>query len=599
MRDAFAQWASLQVGAPREVASLIEHIEESSEHAGLLDTEIHGRRVVWRSVPAHARARITNSVMRLETVDVWNVEPASLRALSDHVATCTACGGQKKFACVPCAGTGKTLCPACNGGRKSYGHAANGAYRLLNCTNCRGKGQLDCAACRRGIATCGSCEGEGRVQRWLEIESWSRRVVKIHPEALALQFEWGESPSIETIRRDAEVLLEIDHPHVLAPSDLDGVPPQWFEVLAATLMPGERVTRQCLRIARVPRYGVEYRLGHEEGQVSFTGLRLIGPASELATPFERRSAQLRSLRRLLLMIGFILAIVSLGRGLFLWNVATFLSLLASAAALVSIYAAAADWTAGRARTRRWLAIGTSNLVIAIALALVALPRAGHAQRLIASSQLDGAESELRALGDEAPLSLWADLRLARIREATGVAAARGTLASIPSELPQHAAGTDTVDALILRSARDDARRLLWARASESLALLSPHARERPEMAPTATVVYIPMARQRIAVGDWSRAADMIVAARAFRVAPAALDPLISTMHKAGLGRVARAKRLAAASERLNERLVAEETLVSWERASDLRGTPLVITLRTAMARDVAAVERAERKRRPS
>jgi hypothetical protein len=57
---------------------------------------------------------------------------------------------------------------------------------------------------------------------------------------------------------------------------------------------------------------------------------------------------------------------------------------------------------------------------------------------------------------------------------------------------------------------------------------------------------------------------------------------------------AEAKREDDTSRRLRLRLTAEETLVSWETATGAWGTPSLIALRTAMARDVAALERRRR-----
>jgi len=54
---------------------------------------------------------------------------------------------------------------------------------------------------------------------------------------------------------------------------------------------------------------------------------------------------------------------------------------------------------------------------------------------------------------------------------------------------------------------------------------------------------------------------------------------------------------ASADERLGKRRDAEAVFVAWERASDQWGTPPLIDLRTAMARDVADAERAAKRRR--
>src|SRR5205085_3886856 len=159
----------------------------------LLNTELSGRRVYWRSVGASSKSRITFPTVAIETIDAWNVEALPLRQESNHVAICDECNGDKKIVCRDCGGRGTSMCPACRGGRKMYGYASNGSRRLLNCTTCRGKGELDCNNCRRGFATCQTCGGEGRVQRWIELETWQRSIALRHPEAVARRFGWDEN----------------------------------------------------------------------------------------------------------------------------------------------------------------------------------------------------------------------------------------------------------------------------------------------------------------------------------------------------------------------------------------------------------------------
>lgn len=52
VREAFAQWVAWQPGAPRDPESLVEHVEVSYDYVGLLDSDIEGRRLVWKSAIA-------------------------------------------------------------------------------------------------------------------------------------------------------------------------------------------------------------------------------------------------------------------------------------------------------------------------------------------------------------------------------------------------------------------------------------------------------------------------------------------------------------------------------------------------------------------
>ncbi|HEY0156871.1 MAG TPA: hypothetical protein VGF28_06205 [Thermoanaerobaculia bacterium] len=594
-RAAFVQWASLQPGAPRDAGSLVQDVTVSYEYAGFLSTDVEGRRVVWRAVPAGSRARITVPEIALETVDAWSAEARPLRAGSEHVAICDACGGERKTRCGSCGGSGTARCHTCGGQRKMYGYASNGAYRLLNCTACRGKGEVDCSHCRRGIATCAACGGEGRVQRWLELETWRRSTARLHPQSLALRFGWSEDPSNETLTRDAEVTVDVERPRRLMAAELGKVPPQWLELLSPPLQPGERVARQRLRIARVATTTVHYRLGSGLHQAEFTGRRFVAPP-EAANGFARRAARLRTLLFVLLTVGCIVAAASLARGAFYWSGWTFASLGAFAAGLAAAYAAAADATGAGRPLRGWLPAAGLSLLVAIFLAIAGMPRAAHAERLIAAGQLHRAELELDALGTGAEPRAWADLRVARIRQAADLDAARALLAKIPRELPQHSGAAAMVDRLILRAAQSDVDAQRWSAAASKLALLSGAARGQPESVAVARAAYLPLVSHRLARTAWSSAADAMVEARGAGVPPADLQSLAATFRTAASEAAAEAGRERDPRRRLRLRLAAEEILVAAERAAGAWGTPPLIALRTALAKDVAAVERAERRR---
>ncbi len=595
--DAFVHWASLQDGAPRDVRSLLEHVAVTHDYIGLIETDLRGQRVVWKSVPAAGRARITlPPPIVAEEVDAWVADAPSLRKQSDHVALCDPCAGAGKTRCAACDGSGKRTCGACGGERKAYGYTANGAWRLLNCTACRGKGAVDCAECRRGVAVCAICAGEGRVQRWLELEWWRRSIPTVHPQQLASRFGWMENPVNEIIERDAHVIADLERPHVLAASDLGDIPLQWLEVLEPVLMSGERVQRQRLRIARVPTHTVHYRVGAAKDSVAFAGRRLSAPREAAAALFVIRAANLRALLLVLVAIYGVIVLVSLARGPFFWSMATLASLVAFGAALASIYRASADWTASRLETRKWFIAITVTLIVAIAFAFAALPRVGRADGLIAAGKLDDAESELQSLGGSAGRRSWADLRLARIRQATELEAARTALAQIPRELPQYGEATDAIDQLILTKAREAASAQRWTDGSDALRLLSARARGKPESAAVSAAVHIPLARQKLARKHWSEAADSVIAAQSLGVSSSEWQTVTDAIHAAGLSAAASARRERDLRSRFRSELTAEEILVSWERTAEVWGTPPLIALRVAMARDVAAIERSERRR---
>jgi hypothetical protein len=594
---AFVQWVSAQAAAPRHATRLIEHIEVSHDHAGLLDTEVHGRRLAWRSVPAASRTRVTTPATVAAEIDVWTIEPLRLRERTIHIAACDGCAGEKKIRCAACNATGKIICGACNGQRKAYGYASNGAYRLLNCTACRGKGEIDCRSCRRGIAVCPECAREGRLQRWMEIESWQRTAFNVHPGSVAADFAWLQTPANDDLVRDAELLAEFDQPHQLTRGDIDGISEDWLSLLRPEVTTDERIARQRLRVARIPERQVQYRVGDVTSRITFSGLRLVPQVSASNDAFARRAARLHALRILLTAFATVIIVVSLARGAFFRSLPTLVSLIACCAGLAFVSAAAADWTAARLRTRIWVIVSVACLGIAIAFAIVALPQPEHARQLIAAGRLDAAESELQALGSRAPADAWAGVRLERVRRSTDITAARNALAQIPSALPQHATASVAVDALILRTARDQAHTQQWSVASNTLALLSEHSRGTRDAVAVAESVCAASAREDIARRNWSGAATAIAAARQTGVTSAALEPLQDAIHSAAAGAAETAQRSESDRERLRQRLKAEAAFAAWETSVGSWGTPSLIAVRTAMARDVAAVERSTKRRK--
>jgi hypothetical protein len=429
----------------------------------------------------------------------------------------------------------------------------------------------------------------------MEVEKWQRSVSKSYPPDAARQFAWGERPANEALARDAELLNDVSRPHALTREDAATIPDEWLAVLRPEVTAEERVSSERLRIVRIPTRVVHYRLGSAVDSVTFHGRRLRDPDPAAQTAFDRRAARLRKLRIVLGAIAIVIAVTSLARDSFFRSVPTLVSVLACIGALVAVDRAVVDWTAARIHTRPLLIGAASSLVVAIAFAIAALPRVAHAQQLIAAGDVAAADSELDALHDKASPAMWADLNVARIRQSSGIEVAREALSQIPRTLPQYAVAVRAVDELVLETARDDAKQRRWSDASAALALLSQDARNRPEAAAVAESVCIPSASADVDRGDWSGAADAIVTARRMGVRASALEPLDGTIRSAAISADEKARHAGDAKERLRQRLAGENAFISWERATENWGTPPLIALRAAMARDVAAVERGERR----
>jgi len=496
-----------------------------------------------------------------------------------------------------CAGSavdGSLTCTDCSGQGKAYGYASNGSRRLLNCKSCRGKDAIDCSLCRRGIATCNECDGSGRIQRWLEIEQWQRQTVNTHPQSAVHQLLWRIAPTDFEVARDTEIVAEIRQPRRITRDDAPNVPSLWFDLLAPTLEHGERIADQHLRIARFPTYAVRYRLGREVDHATFSGRSLAPPSTDNSL-LAKRASRLRWLQLLLCAIAMLVMLFSLGRGTFYWSPATLVSLMFSIAAMVAIHGAVADASGRRRSVRVWLIAVALFTFIAVLSAIVALPRLAHAQKLLAATQLDAAEQELTALGDDAPPETWSELQLARIRQTSDIENARTILQKIATGTSAHAQGTTLVDALILRTIERHATAKHFADAAQLFPLITNRA--TPQVRTAAHSVLLPLAQGKIAEADWRRGADAIVTARSMGVEEAELTPMIDTIETRGIDAARKSARIANARDRLLRRLDAEQILVARDIASGEWGNAALMKLRHEMARDVAAVERAQRKRK--
>lgn len=431
----------------------------------------------------------------------------------------------------------------------------------------------------------------------MEIESWQRAVSTVHPPVIASQFAWGNSPANDALARDGEVIAEFEASHPLSPDALGSISPEWLDALKPSTTEEERVVRQRLRIVRIPTHRIHYRLGAEEDRVTFSGLRLLAPIALPNAAFDRRAARLRALRVFLLALAVVIAVASVARGAFYRSMSTFLSLLACNASLVAIDFAAADWTAARLHTPARLIVAAASLIVAMIFAVMALPRVAHAQKLIATGRLDNAEEELHALRGEAAPSILADLRLEQVRQAREIEGAQKLLAEIPRTLPQYAFASGVVDQLVLRTAREEARTRQWSRASAALARLSDGARGRPDAVAVAESVCVASARESIDRGDWSGAARTILSARRLGVRSLVLTQLHDAIRSKAVDAAARARRSDDARARLQHRLIAEAAFAAWESSAENAESSSVIALRTAMARDIVAIERSTQRRR--
>jgi len=538
----FENWAAHFSGCPRRPARLVRGVDSERDYAGVLTTEWEARDVRWKTVPYGGTQRAQPAPMTPADVDPWNADASEVRTRSDHVTTCDACGAKGKDRCAHCGATGRLVCASCQGQRKQYGYAVNGSRRLLNCTTCRGKGEVDCGNCRRGIATCAVCAGEKRVQRWITIECRRRTETTTYPRSAVL---------------DGEVVADIERDRAIGAADLGSVPKEWLLRLSPTQSPGERAVRQQLRIVEVPRLVVHYHLGASEHTAQFGGRALVPLTAE--QPFEARATWLRALGAVFIATAIVISIIHLARGAFYWSGWSLLAIASFGVLLVLLWLAAAEHTATRRATRAWLGGAVAAAVATALFFAFAQPNVEHVRTLIALNQFDAAEQEIRALGPGHSAE-WADLRLARIQSIGDLDPARRELAEIPQNAPQYRAAAAFVDALVLENARQKVQTREYSAAAKLLGSLSADTRRRP-------------------------GADAIAA------------DISSALRGQAERLTAHAQETSDRQRRLANRVLAEHAWVELERAGDLSGREQLIAVRSAMARDVAALEKSARRRR--
>jgi len=252
-RAAFVQWAPLQPGAPRNVAAVVSCVEGSDDHVGQHATEVHGRRVAWKSVPFVGKARVCFPTIAIESVDPWSVDSSGLRGSSDHIAMCEACGGDGKVDCGAYGSIGRTICATYGGQRKIYGSAANGArwLRIARNVEARDRSIADTAAAaspaaRHTPAKVGCSAGSSWNGGNAPLRTFIRNGRPGSSGGMPI-------PRAKSSGRDADIVIAIDKPHRLTTTDIGTIPAQWLTQLAAALHAGERIARQRLRIARLPR----------------------------------------------------------------------------------------------------------------------------------------------------------------------------------------------------------------------------------------------------------------------------------------------------------------------------------------------------------
>jgi hypothetical protein len=594
---AFENWAGGLAFVPRPARQFITGVSADFENLALLTTEIEGRRAHWKETPYHGTARVHIQPMSAVTVELWSHDERSLREASDYVAVCDTCQGSGSYRCGQCSGSGSFICRNCGGTGKAYSHASNGSYRLMNCKICLKRGRVSCPHCHNGIATCATCGGGRRLQRWLELEKWHRVEGAAHPPATASALGWPNVPDDETVRMDSFPLGQAQAPRALAGRDLGNIPVESLQ-LVASAQPApsgeERIIAQRLRVVAVPRLRIEYAAGRHRGAVDLYGRRLVaGPAGGLSY-FARRSQFLRRTAIVLLSVFSSAALIYFARSPFYRNALGVLTFALLGGALGAAFKCLIEVTGAGRGVSRWATAAVATVLAAGLCGFLARPTIRGAETSIAAGDLGDAEVELRALSDDMRLpetrEAWANLRVARLKAASDLHSALAEVRQIPEELPQHARAVELADSLAAREVAAGLNRESISDALGAYRSASDGWRESASGKQAAAKLMPAVAEAAMAKNDWSAAATAIAEGRSLSVAQEQLQVLTRKIRDEATTRARQAGTVAKATDRLRSRIEAERLWRAWERATGQANTAALLELRTSMASDLRRSE---------
>jgi hypothetical protein len=290
VRDAATEWARKTFGAPGGFADLIQSVQVHDEVFHRIFTTSARRDVTEERVAANER-RSQAARVDPNTVDPFALSTEALRAKSEHVTSCTSCGGSGSASCPGCGGDGRTNCPHCGGSGQERRYYQKSS-RLVKCGVCRAAGTVACGMCDgSGNVTCRGCNGSGHQVAWLTYGERSRGYVSITPESpvYVAHGQLLEPRALEPADLQAfGTLISQEDPGPLHLSD--GMDKAFLRVQTSSLDPRlERVTyQQYLKLAIVRR-DATFEMSGTRGVLILSGSNLDGSLTEDSTrPIRRR-----------------------------------------------------------------------------------------------------------------------------------------------------------------------------------------------------------------------------------------------------------------------------------------------------------------------
>jgi hypothetical protein len=450
----FGSWVAQLPMPPSDPSDVVRSLELRIRHIGRLESELVERSLEWRDAPYGGNDPPTGPKIAPDAVDPWSVTPEDLRAASLYIASCDRCAGDGKVACPNCAGSMRTTCDDCKGAGKAYGLASNGSRRLLNCKVCKGKGDLKCTNCSKGKATCPTCHGLGRNERWLVMVDAKRSDIQVEPDGeVTKAFQWGSDGSAATLdelEADARVFAHISSAGPLSEGEISAtMPAGWMQAHWRNIQPRlrhlERIGTQTLCLLEVPSIELQYSLGSSAPTaICFEGRRMLAPPASLDRQFEARSRKIRRVRFALMGVAAAVPLAYLFRGSYFWSGAVAALSASTLAATAAVDGFIRSATLGQPRARTWAVGAAVAALAACAFGFKAEPSERAARAYVAAGSFDTARAELGALGSrQAPsrAQLWADVALGEAEQTTDVSAIAERIAQISPGLPQRGQAT--------------------------------------------------------------------------------------------------------------------------------------------------------------
>ena len=476
-KEVFVAWTKCLQSAPRNISPFLRGIVVERRRVGRLSSTVAKRELVERRVPYRGSERAHSPRNTAKDLDAWDALSAGD---SRYVARCDSCDGDGTVSCLSCGGSAEVRCRSCDGGGKSYQIAKNGSRRLMNCTDCKKKGKLPCSVCATGSVLCGSCDGAGQFECWLEVSESRRQDIQVEPDgAVTRAFAWGrDGCAVEhgAVEKGAVVVVEtFSSEAITAAAAVELAGEEWVAAFWAPLQPElsrpERIVGQRFELLDILRCVVTYGVAREVRRVAFEGLRLLAPERCDDDLFQQRRRMLRASVAVAALAPPLLCFGTLLRGPFFVQPAIGVSVGLIAAAFWLGFLAVWRASLNDAFASRWAWATTLPLLLGVACAIAAEPRTSHVEASLANSRFEEARAELLALGEEDAegfAELWAAYRLHQVRTATDLSTKEDSAARIPES--QHgfkAEAQALVDAALRIEATERLAReeLLAARSS--------------------------------------------------------------------------------------------------------------------------------------